>query len=122
MVRRFLQQRLVFFGTVITVPCAKMKLVAWFPAFLALSAIVRFQASFACLTCPSNDWDLFDDGNCYQHVPDLVKWKEAREECQKLSTNETDAELASIHSEEVNAFVHELYWDGSEGSPPVGSY
>ena len=87
--------------------------------FVTVLAVVlgSSQASAAYKFCPTY-WHLFD-GECYRYFGDRVTFATAQSSCHNYYTNSGRAELASIHSNDVNSFLYDLF-RSSAGDLPDG--
>ena len=87
--------------------------------FVTVLAVVLglSKASAAYKFCPIY-WQLFD-GQCYRYFGDRVTFATAQTSCHDYYTNSGRAELASIHSNDVNSFLYDLF-RSSAGDLPDG--
>jgi len=110
-----------------------MKLVASFPATLAMCLIVCFQAGSAFiypwpaynskiqLVCPDDTWTLFGNGQCYKYFnTGNIDWTTARDNCRTISTSAGQGDLASVHDVKVNDLHVQLCNDGGGTNSAVG--
>ena len=58
-------------------------------------------------SCPQL-WSLFD-GSCYRYLGDRVTWAAAEARCNEFFSTNGTGHLASVHSNEENRFVYELF-------------
>ena len=87
--------------------------------FVTVLAVVlgSSQASAAYKFCPIY-WQLFD-GQCYRYFGDRATFATAQRSCRAYYTNSGRAELASVHSNDVNSFLYDLF-RSSAGDTPDG--